>query len=274
MVTGSSEESSPKSNDLEGWLQAVRDDSLSGFRLESIAAAFQDLGTRDKVLQNALAKHLSRSILGILRRRTGFHHPNQGEDIMLRAHDEVILALLQPASADGRGLRSAFVPRVLFRLKDAIAKEDRERRIPDDAGQHAESKTNKKKRKNGTNQAVAVAFGSQDPCAERGDAIGFDDAVPWKPVTSTLSDEISDANEEIDVSRILECIPDERKRLAFRLFMDEVPYKSKRKEVTSIAGALGISEKTAREWIKEVTLILTRNEEVKSLKKLRAGESI
>jgi 5'-3' exonuclease len=56
--------------------------------------------------------------------------------------------------------------------------------------------------------------------------------------------------------------------------MDEVPYKSKRKGVDSIAGALGISEKTAREWIKEVKDTLKGNQNVMSLKKLRAGESI
>jgi hypothetical protein len=274
MVKGSSEDSSPESNDLEGWLHAVRDDSLSGFRLESIAGAFQDLGTRDTVLRNALAKYLSRSILGILRPHIGFHHPNQGEDIMLRAHDEIFFALLRPTSADGRGLRSAFVPRVMYRLKDAIAKEARERRTPDDAAQHAESKAKKKKDKNGTSQAETVDIESQGPRAEPDDASGFDDEIPWKPVRPTLSDGIQEADEEIDVSRILECVPDERKRLAFRLFMDEVPYKSKRKDVNSIAGALGISEKTAREWIKEVRDTLKGNEEVRSLKKLRAGESI
>lgn len=274
MINGSHEDSSPKSTDVEGWLQAVRDDILRGFRLESIAQAFQDLGARDSVLRNTLARHLSRSILGILRPRIGFHHPNQGEDIMFRAHDEIFEALLRPTSADGRGLRVAFVPRVLFRLKDAIAKEARERRIPDDAVQHIKTKSNKKKDKNGDSLAATANLGTQTPPSEGYDEDEFGDATRWKPATSSLSDQIDDAHEEIDVSRILECVADERKRLAFRLFMDEVPYKSKRKDVTSIAGALGISEKTAREWIMEVRDTLTRNEKVKSLKTSKAGETV
>ena len=70
----------PESTDLDGWRQAIENDRLATFRLEAIAAAFQDLGQRDKEVQNALAKHLSDSILKILRQRVGFNHPNRGED--------------------------------------------------------------------------------------------------------------------------------------------------------------------------------------------------
>ena len=49
---------------------------------------------------------------------------------------------------------------------------------------------------------------------------------------------------------LAENIKDDRKRLAFRLYMDDVPFKSKRHH--SIAKALGIDEKTARLWIEEI----------------------
>jgi hypothetical protein len=57
------------------------------------------------------------------------------------------------------------------------------------------------------------------------------------------------------VENILDQVTDDRKRLAFRLFMDGVPFKSKKTEC--IADALGISEKTAREWVKEVRELLS-----------------
>ncbi len=47
------EDSPPNSTDLEGWRQAIADDSLTAFKLEAIAAAFQDLGPDDKSIQNA-----------------------------------------------------------------------------------------------------------------------------------------------------------------------------------------------------------------------------
>ena len=56
--------------------------------------------------------------------------------------------------------------------------------------------------------------------------------------------------------------------------MNDVPYKSKRKDVDSIAKALGISEKTAREWIKEVRKTLAEDENVRQLKRLRAGDNV
>lgn len=44
MDTQSGEEAPPKSTDLDGWRQAIADDRLKAFRLEALAAAFQDLG--------------------------------------------------------------------------------------------------------------------------------------------------------------------------------------------------------------------------------------
>jgi len=60
-----------KSDDLGGWQQAIADNRLKTFRLEAIAAAFQDLGQRDIQVRNALAKHLSDSILRMLRKCVG-----------------------------------------------------------------------------------------------------------------------------------------------------------------------------------------------------------
>lgn len=270
MNTGSREEAQPKPIDLEGWKQAAQDGRLGGFRLESIAAAFQDLGPRDAALRNSLAKYLSETILRLLRRRISPYHPNRGEDIMLRAHNDIFAALLRPNSADGRGLREAFVPRVMFRLKDALLVEARQHRIPDETFVPRDGKSKSKKNagisKRPSSGGDESAGGSHGPS-------GWKEDGPYRPSPVSL-DGVDETDEQIDVTRILECVPDERKRLAFRLYMDEVPFKSKRKGVTSIAGALGISDKTAREWIKEVQDALKVNDNVRSLKTLRAGDSV
>ncbi len=54
--------------------------------------------------------------------------------------------------------------------------------------------------------------------------------------------------------------------------MNEVPFHSKRTDVTSIARAIGISDKTARAWVEEVRHILEADKDVKYLKERKAGD--
>ena len=184
-------------------------------------ATIQDLGPcADKAILNALAQHLSDALLRILRQLISVNHPNRGVDLIERTHHQIIEAVLQPASADGKGLRAAFVPRVKFRLIDAL-------------NAQAAAARNRELYEAGTQSGLTMRRGSDGIAREvvrKGDASAF--------------------AEFIDVEQVLEQIQDSQKRLAFRLFMDGVPYKSKRS--ASIAEALGISEKTAREWVKEV----------------------
>ena len=53
----------PNSDDLEGWRRAIADSRLNTFRLEAVTAAFQDLSGQNIEVRNALAKHLSESII-------------------------------------------------------------------------------------------------------------------------------------------------------------------------------------------------------------------
>ena len=118
------ERPAPRSTDLNGWRKAIADNHLGLFTLEAITVAFQDLrlrSDRDEYVEQELIKYLSASILRILRKHVGLNHPNRGEDIMFRAHHQLITALLKPKSADGGGMREAFASRVLFRMKDALA---------------------------------------------------------------------------------------------------------------------------------------------------------
>jgi hypothetical protein len=269
MQTG--EEVPPKSTDLAGWRRAIATDRLRFFRLEALAAAFQDLGNRDHQIQHALAKHLTDSILRLLRKHVGMNKPNQGEDIILRVHGEIFAALLLPSSADGKALRVAFGPRVLFRLKDAIAAEERERRIP------VEYRTAKKQITSDEDGEAKEGNVDIDAEAESPDfeeeLEPEDDCETGQPTRPAplLLDGVRELDEHINVEGILDCVTDPRKRLAFHLHMNDIPFKTKKKKVQSIARALNISEKTARAWVEEVRVLLSKHEGVKHLKKSRVG---
>ena len=199
----------PPSTDLEGWRHAVRERYHVRYRLEAIVAAIQDLGTQaDTSVRNALAEHVSVSLQSILRKHVSYRLPNKGRDIIERTHGRIIEALLRPTSADGKALRVAFVPRVMFRIRNVIASEAR---IPwkRTEEEHASSIRN----------------------------LALDDP-------STLHEE------RMDIERILDGIAHHRKRLAFQLFMDGLPVTSNTS--ASIVQTLGISENTARAWIKQV----------------------
>ncbi len=197
------EDSPPASSDLEGWRKAIEDDRLKTFRLEAIAAAFQDLGQRDKRVQNSLAEYLSRSIIRIVRQRVGSNHPNQGKDIISRVHDEIFISLLRPKSADGHNLREVFVPRLLFRMKDAIAAEEREGRIPDEARRNKRSETKKLGNAVNEEEVQIGALLDGDDSVEQVEATEDQESVPRKMGPTWSFDGVRDTNEQIDVARVL-----------------------------------------------------------------------
>lgn len=249
MDSSTGEEPPPDSTDFAGWKRAAEQGLLQHLPLEAIAAALQDLRfNTDSGLRNALAKALSDRTYKRLRRQVGRNHPNGGADIIDRVHVQVFEALAQPDSADAKGFRQAFVARLMFRLKDAIDKELRDRRIPDEMAARPLQKSQKPA---SAAPGLAEIGGQCDP-GERAGNPDDDDAAPskssWNPA---LLDEVRAAEQQIDINRFLETnIADDRKRLAFRLFMDELPFKSTKSD--SIAKALGIDEKTARQWIEEI----------------------
>lgn len=249
----------PKSTDLSGWRQVVADGRFRQFPMESIVAAIQDLGPNtDKTVRNALARRFSDEVYSRLRNNVGRNHPNAGRDIIDRAHFQLSQALARPKSADGNGMREAFGSRVMFRLKDAIAKEARDRRIPDEAKLKKSKKTRTadKPAPEDGEEAKFIEIGEHPDLADVAEASDGEDAAPsGVPRDLSLLDGVRDLDQQIDVDRFLEeNIADDRKRLAFRLFMDDFPYKSKKSK--SIAEALGIDEKTARDWIEEVQELL------------------
>ena len=254
MDASTGEEPPPDSTDVAGWRLAITDGRFRRFPLEAIAAAIQDLRpNRDGGLINALAEHLSESVYRIVRRYVGRNHPNAGYDIVDRVHDQFFESLAQPHSADGKGIRKALVWRLQFRAKDAIAKEARDRRIPDETAVKPQKQAKQSDPPGDEGHDVELVDIDQHPdLAEEGGSSDGDETpsskARWNPA---LLDGVRATDEQIDVDRFLEeNIKDDQKRLAFRLFMDGLPFKSKKYD--SIAKALGIDEKTARLWIEEI----------------------
>lgn len=175
--------------EIDSWRRIIAEDGLSGLRMEGIVAALQDFGPNaDPRVVNALMKHIADVLTRFLRRRVGRNHPNDGEDIIDRAHAEIIEAVLRPGSADGKGLRVAFFARAEFRLADAIRQE----------------------LKHGRREASA-------------DATELDDDGGEGPIAYD-----SDLDSNVLVEELLSHLPDPRMALAIRLDMDGCPIESKK----------------------------------------------
>jgi hypothetical protein len=255
----------PEPSDLEGWRQAISQGGLPTFRFEALVAAIQDLGPlADPTIRNPLAKHLSNAIIRLLRKLVGSNHPNQGDEIIYRVHHQLFVALLRPDSADGKALRETFTTCVSFRIKDAIAMERRHSRIPVEA---TIKKSFKGRKINETVQIVP----SHGPPEAANDSEADEDASPQNANPDlTLLNRVRDLDQCIDILHFMKSVSDERKRLAFYLHMDDVPFGSKRGD--SIARALGISAKTAKKWVEEVQEILQSDPEIQDLQKASLGD--
>jgi len=291
----------PPSTDLEGWRQAIAGGRLRKFRLEAIAAAFQDLGETDLRVRQDLAKHLSGAIIGMLRKRVDTKKPNGGEDIIFEVHEVIFVALLNPGTADGKQLRKGFGGIVNFRLKDALAQSHSDQIVPapkpnkSSAKSRAQSATGavakpaKKTAEEIAAEVDEVANALKQDVADLPDekaneekppeAVHVDDRPPPYIMDDAEIDEIGpgkneydaslmavvrDMDGEIDRQRILAKIPDRVKQLAFSLHMDREPQDI-------IARACGVSTRTIRTWISEIQVDLQQTKEAQELLMRRAG---
>lgn len=238
----------PKSTDLYGWQEVVAQGRLREMTLESVAAAFQDL-CQDRRLHSALAKYLSDFVYIYLRKKVSKNQPNKGKDLADRVHMKVFDALARPGCADAVAYRKTFLSCLEYRLKDAIVEERRERGVPHlgaklDRDREPLDEHGKKKKLSIIKPSSADEHPNFADIARREDDAGV-------VHTNTLFDGVRDTDQQIDVDRLLnEVVPDPKKREAFRLHMEGVPYKSK--GANSIAKELDIDEATARKWVKEV----------------------
>ena len=241
------EEDPPDSNDLPGWQLAVQNDAFRNFRHEAIVAAIRDLYARaDAAVITPLAKHLSERMFSLIYGVIGRHY--RAEDIAQEAHSRLWEAILQPESADGRGLREAFTPRLRYRVKDVVAKFQshavRSQPADGEGGAEGDPKPVPAKKSKRTEIADGALL---DGVAAKEDPVG----------------------ERIDVETVLERISDPRKRLVFRMYMDGVPFKSTR--ICSIEDAVGVSERTARAWVEEIQEMLGTDPLVQNLQSHTTG---
>src|SRR3979411_1886761 len=125
MKTGAkSSEEPPSPSDLEGWRSAAICNRLRLFRPEDIVAAIQHIGPNgDQRLLAPLTPRVSDELLRIIKWLGGNNHRNAGEDIIWRAHHQLILAVLKPDSKDGQALCQTFRSGGELRVADAIRAE-------------------------------------------------------------------------------------------------------------------------------------------------------
>ncbi len=256
----------PASTDLDGWRHAIRDGLLPTFRLEAIVVAIQDLmPLANSTVKNPLIKHLSDAMTRLLRRLVGTNHPNRGENIIYRVQGQLFEALLDPGSADGKGLRQAFTARVSFRIKDAVATEQQHSRIP------VEAKIKRSVKGKTIDEIVQLLPTYEAPEAANNSDTGEEASARSSNRDLSLLNGVRDLDQRIDIELFLKAVTDKRKRLAFYLYIDDVPYGSKRGN--SIARALGVSAKTAKEWVEEVRAILEADSEIQKLQRASLGDN-
>ncbi|UPJ79830.1 sigma-70 family RNA polymerase sigma factor [Bradyrhizobium sp. 183] len=221
MKTGAkTPEEPPSPSDLEGWRSVVAGNDLRRLRPQDIVAAIQHIGPNgDQRLLAALITHVSEQLLRTIKRVVGKNHRNEGEDIIWRAHHQLIEAVLKPNSKDGQALCKSFRKCVEFRVADAI---------------RAERK---------------YAHRNQPFTTQPGVADDGEDML------ETIEPADEGTEQVAEVQQLLNRIPDPRKREAFRLHMDGCPL-APGIGTTSIAVQLGISAKTAGEWIAETKALL------------------
>jgi len=213
MTEQGSSASLPVTN-IDRWRRFISEGALDSVPMEEIVAAVQDLGPyADPRVLNPLMLHITDALTRLLRKRVWRSHPNEGNDIIERAHETIIGAVLQPQSADGKGLRECFEARVALRLKDAIRAE----------------------RQNARRHPSADEDGDSRPLPTP-DA-GYGSHVVME--------------EHAHVEALIAMIDDHRKRLAWRLHMEGVPIESKKVKGT-IAQATGVSGRQVQDWLDEV----------------------
>lgn len=206
--------------DVEWWRRAIaQEGNLRRLRPEDIVRAAQDPRIKtERRIYNALMQYLSELITRKVRSGVNRSWKNGGQDIVDNVHDKLIEAILRPGSADGTELGRRFWPVLKTRTIDQIRVAEKER--------------------------DRFTF-HEDEIAERPEHL------------ADLGH--TGVEEKIDRERLLEralvCVPDHRKRLAYRLHLQGVPRKTT-KGTTSISEVVGVSSKTAGEWIDEVDAIV------------------
>lgn len=272
----------PPSCDLEEtWRKLIAAGLLSRQSPECLVTALQDLGpTADRKIRTAIASRISDLIMQLLHKRVGKNHPNRGQDIIEKVHGDLINSLLDPSSSDGKAMRKAFFMILNYRIKDAIAFEYKNSRIPTSYVGNLSGKTpadSNKSTPHGNVETsdttpsgafhdlpIAVPPRSNERSNRESDSdtpdFESDDGVrnTWEVDDPSSLARFYDTEQMMDVERILSHVRDEKKRAAFRYHMDGA-------RKIHIATVLDVDRKTIGTWISEVKEQLSELKEVKSL---------
>jgi hypothetical protein len=216
MKPESKKEEPPSRSDLDAWRQIVADDGLSQFPPESIVAVIQQIGPQGD-------QRLLNQLMGYI-------------------SDEILRLLRRRVSTTHRNQGNDLIEHAHEKLITAILK-------PTSA----------------VGKGLLVAFKAR---------VNFraDDAIVAEsrhrerythykttPDGEMVEPPDSQAPDHVEqlayVEHLLSKIPDPRKCLAFRLHMEKCPLSSEKGSV-SIATILGVTDKTAGEWIAEVQNLL------------------
>ncbi len=112
--------------DPKGWKDIVEKQELDNYHVQEIVKAVRNWNNSgDKRTFDALMLYISDQILNVLSSYVGTNHLNDGKDIIFDVHSDLIRAVLDPSSKDGRALCEAFVKRIKFRAIDEIRKEEK-----------------------------------------------------------------------------------------------------------------------------------------------------
>lgn len=209
------EDEPPPPDDLEGWRTAIGGGRLETFRIEDVVAVAQSLGATS-----------DRRVLNAL---------------MARISDEMLRCLRRFVGRNHRNEGIDIIEDVHAKMIEAVLKPN----SADGKGLRTAFYKRLQFRATDALQDEMKALGRYSSSDNSAAAVPEDDGGAAS----------RDMQQHAEISRLLDVIPDPRKRRAFELHMEGCPL-APGKATISIAGELGVSAKTAGEWIDEVIALL------------------
>lgn len=209
------QEVAPPPDDLNGWRHAVDSDRLSRLRIECVVEAVQSLKDTS-----------DRRVINAL---------------MTHISDVMVYWLRRFVGKNHRNEGVDVIESVQGKMIEAVLQPT----SPDGIGLRTTFYKRLQFRATDALQDELLAAGRFPSFDDPSSAVSGEDGG----VTSQFM------QQNADISRLLDCITDPRKRRAFCLHMEGCPL-APGKATVSIAGELGVSAKTAGEWIDEVVALL------------------
>lgn len=114
--------------ECEPWQSLVETGRLSEHRPEEIVAVCRRLDrVKNERLAGQLMAHISVLATRYLAKRINPNRPNGGKDALANVRSGMLIAILDPKSADGLGYETAFYAKLKQRLIDELRRDDKRR---------------------------------------------------------------------------------------------------------------------------------------------------